>query len=256
MSYTEYLRRKAAAEEKVISTRQKMDASSYTMQKRLASAQVFAYTGNPSGALLPHYDTSDKRFLRPAGRLEKATGPNADSSAFTQFLGGQAIGAAIQAGLKPDKITSECCYVIDAPVAPSRASDFIKTVEANAQICGEKHDPLTIDKPIFVDNTISLNGAYCATPPVIHDRKDLIPRVHYNARPSQADGQYALIGAITTSPDDARKVGAALRKIPYVEKHHGNDLGVNPKRPFRRYQIPAGTPAQLKINDPFSYHVK
>lgn len=256
MSYTEYLRRKAASEEKVISTRQKMDASTFTMHKRLASAQIFAYNGNPSGALLPHYDTSDKRFLRPAGRLEKATGPNADSSAFTQFVGAHAINGVIQAGAKPDKITSECCYVIDAPVAPSAASDFLRTIVGNQQACGEKHDATTLDKPIFVDNMVSLNGAYCPTPAVIHDRKDIIPRVHYNARPSQADGQYALIGASTTSPDDARKVGTALRRVPYVEKHHGNDLKVNPKRPFVKYQIPAGTPAQLKINDPFSYHVK
>lgn len=256
MSYTEYLRRKAASEEKVISTRQKMDASTYTMQKRLTSSQVFAYNGNPSGALLPHYDTSDKRFLRPAGRLQKATGPNADSSAFVEFRAAQAINGLIQAGAKPDRMTSELCYVIAPPVAPSSASDFTRIVVSDAAECGQPHNVSTLDKPQFVDTTISLNTGVCTKPPVIHNIKEIVPHVEHRARPSQADGQYALIGAITTSPDDARKVGAALRRVPYVEKHHGNDLGVNPKRPFVKYQIPAGTPAHVKINDPFSYHVK
>ena len=38
----------------------------------------------------------------------------------------------------------------------------------------------------------------------------------------------------------------------YVERKHGNDLlAVNPRKPiFRRYQIPAGTPSHMKINEP------
>jgi hypothetical protein len=39
----------------------------------------------------------------------------------------------------------------------------------------------------------------------------------------------------------------------YVESHHGNDLStmVNGRKPVpKKYQIPAGTPAQLKINTP------
>ena len=41
------------------------------------------------------------------------------------------------------------------------------------------------------------------------------------------------------------------KHVRYVEKHHGNDLlSINPRKPlFQRYQIPAGTPAHLKIND-------
>jgi hypothetical protein len=38
--------------------------------------------------------------------------------------------------------------------------------------------------------------------------------------------------------------------LKYVEKHHGNDGGVNPRRGPIKYQIPAGAPAHLKINDP------
>jgi len=57
-------------------------------------------------------------------------------------------------------------------------------------------------------------------------------------------------------PDDARKVGDRNpRNVPYVEKHHGNDLSVNPRRVPIKYQIPAGSPAHLKINDPRHYPV-
>jgi hypothetical protein len=57
----------------------------------------------------------------------------------------------------------------------------------------------------------------------------------------------------TAGINDNYKVGAATHNIPYVEKHHGNDLGVNPKRPFVKYQIPGGViPAHLKINKPIS----
>jgi hypothetical protein len=38
--------------------------------------------------------------------------------------------------------------------------------------------------------------------------------------------------------------------LKYVEKHHGNDGNVNPRRVPTKYQIPAGAPAHLKINDP------
>jgi hypothetical protein len=95
----------------------------------------------------------------------------------------------------------------------------------------------------------------CCWPAANHSVKNKSAYPVVPNRPSQAGGQYAVIPASTTSPDDARKVGAALRNIPYVEKHHGNDLGVNPKRPFVRYQIPANSPAHLKINDPVHYPV-
>lgn len=42
------------------------------------------------------------------------------------------------------------------------------------------------------------------------------------------------------------------KHLKYVEKHHGNDLlSVNPRKPIaKKYQIPAGTPSHVKINDP------
>jgi hypothetical protein len=61
------------------------------------------------------------------------------------------------------------------------------------------------------------------------------------------------VGAFGGNPN--YKPGAALRRIPRVEEHHGNDLGVNPKQPFVRYRIPAGTPAHVKINEPNHYPV-
>ena len=58
---------------------------------------------------------------------------------------------------------------------------------------------------------------------------------------------------VAPSPSDARKVGAAMRNIPYVEKHHGNPMIGHIQYPETPYQIPAGTAAHLKINEPVHY---
>ena len=59
---------------------------------------------------------------------------------------------------------------------------------------------------------------------------------------------------VNASPSNARKVGNfAPRKIPYVEKHHGNEQIGHIVYPQTPYHIPAGTPAQLKINTPLFY---
>jgi hypothetical protein len=119
---------------------------------------------------------------------------------------------------------------------------------------GQPHNQATVDKSKFVDNTIRNLGdpALCKVPVPNHGVKAEHAYSAYSPRPVPSDkGNLEPgkdLGALGGNPH--YKPGAALKKTPYVEKHHGNDLGVNPKRPFVKYQIPAGTPAHLRINDP------
>jgi len=142
----------------------------------------------------------------------------------------------------------------------TNASSFIKQKLACAnQLALMPHTSGQVGPPVFVDDTISLNGySNCVQnetlrPKAIHDIKAVVPYPTHPPRPSQAGGQYAILGVPTTIPVQY-KVGAPLRNIPYVEKHHGNDLNVNPKRAFVRYQ--GNGPAHNKINKPNFANVK
>jgi len=260
MSYTEYLRRKDAGSIKIVSTRENTDASTHTWKVKMASSTVFSRDGSAIGVVNRPQDLKDDN-LKQVLSYKKATGKNRDASQFSQCMAGAALSAALlPVNAKPDPtVIINSCIVIPPPVSYLSSSDFTRNSTACQVANGQQHDDATVTPPVFVDDTIRLSVGIvpCATDSshIIHNVKEEKAFPLHPARPSQAGGQYALIGASTTSPDDARKVGAALRNIPYVEKHHGNDLGVNPKRPFVRYQIPPGAPAHLKINDPAHYPV-
>ena len=137
---------------------------------------------------------------------------------------------------------------------------------------GEPHEPGMRGTPQFVDDTISVNtgtfrigtgsfgstgstvassnGSSAGCPPANHTHPALVPRAAWAPRPRKGAG--GLQVSVQPNPSDARKVGGLVPSdhLKYVERHHGNDLLVNPRRVPTDYQIPAGTPAQLKINDP------
>jgi hypothetical protein len=119
-------------------------------------------------------------------------------------------------------------------------------------------------KPVFVDDTISLNtgtfqigtgnkGSSVASsncPVANHTPPAITPRANWAPRPRKGAGGIPV--SVQPRPSDARKVGGLVPSdhLKYVEKHHGNDGTVNPRRVPIKYQIPAGAPAHLKINDP------
>jgi hypothetical protein len=122
-------------------------------------------------------------------------------------------------------------------------------------------------KPVFVDDTISLNtgtfrigtgsrGSNAASsnkascPNANHTHPAIVPHASWSPRPTKGAGGIPVF--VQPNPSDARKVGSLVPSdhLKYVEKHHGNDWGVNPRRVPIKYQIPAGAPAHLKINDP------
>jgi hypothetical protein len=125
----------------------------------------------------------------------------------------------------------------------------------------------------FVDDTISLNsgtyrigtGSFGSTgstvqssnnissgcPAAIHAHPEIKPRAAWSPRPTKgAGGLFAY--PISVPQEHQFKVGGLVPSdhVKYVERHHGNDLNVNPRRVPGPYQIPAGAPAHLKINDP------
>jgi hypothetical protein len=261
MSYTEYLRRKDAATIKIVSTRENTDASTHTWKVKMASSTVFFPDGSNIGVMNRPQDLKDDK-LKQVLSYRKATGSTPDASSFSQCLAGRALAASLTpANAKPSPTVrvEPCCVTIVPTVPALSGSDFIRNRTACQVANGEEHHSASVTPPVFVDNTIRMSVGIvpCATAAshVIHNVKNQTAFPSHPNRPSQAGGQYAIIPASTASPSDSRKVGAALRRVPYVEGHHGNDFNVNPKRPFVRYQIPAGSPAHLKINDPSRHTV-
>ena len=143
---------------------------------------------------------------------------------------------------------------------------------------GEPHiasGPTPVNKGIsqFIDDTISLNsgtyrigtGSFGTTgstiqsstggcPAAIHAHPEINPRAAWSSRPTKGAG--GLFDPVVAPKDVSNrdgapyKAGAAIANHKYVEKHHGNDWGVNPRRVPTPFHIPANAPAHLKINDP------
>lgn len=184
------------------------------------------------------------------------------------------------------------CVVIDSPspyvsgiassanTVPQNASNIVRNLRSCVQPSTEPHIQNELGPSEFVGDTIALNrsiglittyatdvnGSYLganrvdnipaatvACPRVNHTHPQPFVPVRYMARPTHGQGGIPIF--VVPSPDDARKVGNRNpRKIPYIETHHGNDLNVNPRQLFKKYQIPIG-PAHLKINETTHYPV-
>jgi hypothetical protein len=166
--------------------------------------------------------------------------------------------------------------VMSARTVPRNASNNTKDILSCKEYTAEAHtDPNTaMQKGIhhFVDDTISLNsgtfrigtGSYGGTgstiassnqvsggcPSAIHTYPEVTRRATWGPRPSKGAG--GLFVSVVPSQDRPYKAGGLVPSdhLKYVEKHHGNDFNVNPRRyPQTPFRIPAGTPAHLKIND-------
>jgi len=263
MSYKEYLRRKDAAAIKILDTRENTDASMHTTKVRMSSSTVFPITGGQVGVVNTPYDSNMAPLHKVMSYQKKTGGSVMDASTFAAFRGSQAIGGYIQAGIKPNTVSiAPCCVDIVPTVAPQSASDFMRRTQGINESCGEPHDRSTVTPNVFVDDTIRNlgNPALCTPPPANHTAPDQVPHLLYSPRPSVAGGQYAdpgnlepgkELGALGGNPH--YKAGGALRKIPYVEKHHGNDLNVNPARNITPYVPSARAPGHLKINQPIRF---
>jgi len=264
MSYTEFLRSKKADRVKILNTKPVRTASEITNARRLAASTIFALNNEAvKGAITTPIDFSQGGLHAARSYYKQGGGGRRVGSAseFTAFSGSQAIGGLVQAGLPPTHLVQLSNFILVSPPVPQGVSDYLRQNQGLRVSLGQQHDLTTVTPPVFVDNTIRNTGSPATvTRPAIHDIKAKNAFAYVPNRPSQGGGQYALkgdaepgkeLGAVGGNPH--YKAGAALKNIPYVEKHHGNDLGVNPKRSFVRYQIPAGaTPVHLKANKPIN----
>jgi hypothetical protein len=282
MSYTEYLRRKAATAPVVLDTRPKMDASTYTRHTRVVAASG-VYTPT-EGVINNIQDMAFSGSKRPQSLSKFGQGGSVpDASIFTDYAAGRAaamdykngppIGKVVLNGsLTGMRSVSGCSPTITLAPAPKTGSQGARDAIACHERIGEQHnrtDEIS-SKPVFVDDTISLNsgtfrigtgsfnstgsttgssnGASC--PIASHSISTTKPRASWAPRPAKGAGGFPVF--VQPNPSDARKVGGLVPSdhLKYVEGHHGNDLNVNPRRIPIPYKIPAGSPAHLKINDP------
>jgi len=271
MSASEYLRRKMAKSQFIVNTVRPTDSSMQTLKVKHAAARVFALGGDIKGTTLESSDlqTSGGKAVKS---YVKQTGRSADSSSFTSFKAAFAIDndAASQRG----KLVTEGCLsnsVFPEPATFTSGLRSATTVSTNSSTrvfsvatCNEtlpiahNNGDKVVDKPKFVDNTISLNGynqTVCSTlsqnvPAANHSIKDVTP---LNVRPTyRPTGSVPIPLGANNVP--SYKAGAALDNIPYVERHHGNDIYVNPKQVPISYV--GNPPAVNRINVPRFGNVK
>ena len=122
MSYTEYLRRKAAAAPKIVDTTVRLDASSYTQRVKFAASRQIAEANIPT-------------IVIPANK-SKAGGRVPDASVFTQYTAGQAVGKEVQSGMPAPRVVLNSntagsisgCAVVQEPVAYVPGGTLIERV--------------------------------------------------------------------------------------------------------------------------------
>ena len=180
-------------------------------------------------------------------------------------------------------------------VVAKNGSDFIRANPRFPENgCDEPHEAATLHRGFtqFVDDTISLTGVYgigigggnkrqadgtyrvdangnflpnngstiqtSMGTPVTHDIPATVVNRRWGpgARPSKGAG--GLFVPSVSSEDHKYKVGGLVpsKHLKYIEKHHGNDMNVNPRRVPTDFIPPANAPKHLKINDPTNVLVK
>jgi hypothetical protein len=179
-------------------------------------------------------------------------------------------------------------------VVPKNGSDFIRANPRFPENgCDEPHEAATLHRgiPQFVDDTISLTGVYgigigggnkrqadgtyrvdangnflpnngstiqsSAGIPVTHTQSAVVNAARvWGRRPTKGAG--GLVVPSISSEDHKYKVGGLVpsKHLKYIEKHHGNDMNVNPRRVPTDFIPPANAPKHLKINDPTNIIVK
>jgi hypothetical protein len=170
-----------------------------------------------------------------------------------------------------------------ANTVPQYASQTAMAAQACRYASTEPHIQSELGPSLFVGDTIAPNRSIGVTSTYVTDTNgtylginrvdntansvnncDRVIHTHpadvaHNDRwaPRPAHGMGGIPVFAVPNPSDARKVGAYDYKSRqrYVEKHHGNDQNVNPRRVPTAFVPTNGAPAQLKINDPRNYPV-
>jgi hypothetical protein len=250
MSYTEYLRNKAAAQKKTVDVQRPMDASSFTNRQRLAATRVFPVDGSGVGTLLK---TTDRNINNNAAvSSKKQLGRPGAASDYTSYAGSRASNQDI---VTRNTVSSKELPCVAMPVTVDTMKNASSRTNAIASCPSERGAPISDIQ--FVDNTISLNSMTAklssATSgtcfPVNHTHS---PGLSIAVNPTSAPGKPFFMASPpkpqgpNVSPN---KVGGYLgHRSAYVERKHGyvKPTGPTPVAPGGQGQYPA----QLKINNP------
>jgi len=256
MSYTEYLRTKLAADQKVVNVRNTTDASMATTKVRMVASQIFRDDGTGLGTLTKQTDRPVNNNASIASR--KPSGRVPDASMYTAHRGHNGIGSdsPYRAG---GKKTLLC---VDPSVTPPTPGNWTYPSASNVtkarESCPlERGDAISDVK--FVDNTISLSASH---PRMVrgccgHNIEDpnhthsIGIRVDVNNQPYAVDKPFFMSNPPRPQGPNVseNKVGGYLGpRSAYVENKHGFVA--------RSREVPTAPGgqgqdiAQLKINKP------
>jgi len=176
MSYTEYLRRKAAASPKVVDRRMNTDASFVTYIRRHTASSVFAQGGVSEAFNTRHgvitnttdVTTDPQKAIRSYKKV--AGGPTPDASLYTSYAGANQVFHDDRITL-PANLPSQLCngvYVngfstseqlpFGATRVPMNASSFTKEIQQEIDCCAEgRHNENELGPALFVGDTIAPN---------------------------------------------------------------------------------------------------
>jgi hypothetical protein len=268
MSYTEYLRTKLAAQQKVTAISKPTDASHYTQKQRMSATRVgFFADGGSVGSLVK--STDRPVFNNATVSSKKPTGRSAPASDFTVYKGSGSSWYDLDLQAKSPGLAKRLVCV-DPNISPPtpldwtypNASNFTKS---KVSCPAERGDAISDIQ--FRDNTISLSAMHpdmvskegdsrtcdIAVPNHIHspgiqvdvnNQPYAVGKPYFMATPPEPEGP-------NVSPN---KVGGYVGvRTPYVENKHGY---AQPTKPVP--QAPGGQGqeiAHLKINKPTLFKI-
>ncbi len=251
MSSSQYLRNKLASMPKVLNTLKPLDSSDITTKKRLSSSRFFPINGQDKGTLREASDLETSKGKAPIS-TQKQTGQPRDSSDFTAYRGAVGIdkdlaylrGRLVDCNnriLDENEPTTFTRGQRNALTVSNSGSDFVRQKLA----CAQQRTPHTtgqVGPPVFVDDTIRIPPVdptkWCPSDPTKWCPSNANHSVKANVpfeRTTHGPTKFSALG-YQEGNDPPYKIGSLIPRPKYIEKHHGNDLLVNPKRLFVRYQ--------------------
>ena len=259
MSYADFLRTRQLNQAVIIDRRQRLgDASNYIQRTKLGASWIQGSTdhviNNQSDPFLPTAVTNSQANRKMPIKFPGtgAGGRVQDASLYTLTRGARAVGADIFSSTKTVQRESIPCAIRASP-APSvivnAGGNFDgRTVGLNQgyqtpcplfQPLGNTQ--LVVRNPALdrlgVQSRESWNGAQgtnygsqntfdcTSTLTTANHLTKLIPHGNLNSRPVRSDFRTAVMGPQVSQDGSLGrpgKLGGALRRIPYIEKHHGN----------------------------------
>ena len=288
MSYSEFLNRKKINSPNIVDNRMQFDdASSYIWRKRLAVASVrrptdHVITNVNDPSVVPTLNSKNPTVYVGNGLGGKVM----DASDYIATLGATPIGHDTFGPVKTVLGASQGQFFTFAPASqvvtkygnadgknsglnmgykdtcaafnPQTKSYFVDTIpliKTHKVGVIAKSGSTKGNQNSVVCASTSTAGAPMNADGTLGSKEEKTPNLH-PLGPKKIDFLTAITGP-QVSANGARgrapKVGGAIDRPKYGEKHHGRAWG--PKAYPAAFNPPTGAPAQLKINSPQHYHV-